>query len=277
MNKFFCFIALALTCSSLAHADEINLVADEKVEWHQNEQKMVAVGNAVATKKDTSIRSDTITAYYDNNKSAQGTKGKSQIKTVHAAGGVIMKSATATGYGDTMDYDVAADTMILKGNPAKIKTEKELITSTEGITYYPSLQKAVATGRVMAEDAQKNKIYSNRMISFFEKDAQGSMEMKRVEIYDDVKIVTKDAVVTADRGVYLPKSSQIELYDNVVINQDGNFIKGDKATTDMNTGITKLLTKKGSGKRVSGIFKEKTKEKPAAATTTAPAADAEGK
>lgn len=268
MNKFFYLAAFILMFNPIVHAEEINLVADEKVEWHQNEQKMVAVGNAVASKKDMNIRADTLTAFYENANKTANSKGKSQIKTVHAQGGVVMKSPTATGYGNKMDYDIAADTMILRGNPAKIQTDKELITATDNITYYPSLQKAVATGKVMAEDAEKNQIYSDRMISFFEKDAQGSMEMKRVEIEDNVKIITKDAIVTADRGIYLPKSAQIELFDNVIINQDGNFIKGDHATTDINTGITKLLTKKGGGKRVSGVFKEKAKEKPAAPAPT---------
>ena len=46
-----------------ARAEKINLVADDRVEWHQNEQKMVAVGNAVASKQDMSVRADTITAF----------------------------------------------------------------------------------------------------------------------------------------------------------------------------------------------------------------------
>lgn len=85
--------------------------------------------------------------------------------------------------------------------------------------------------------------------------------MKRVEIYDNVKIVTKDAEVTADRGVYLPKDNLVNLYDRVVIKQDGNFIRGDYAVTDLSTGVSRLLTRKGSGKRVSGVFREKTKTK----------------
>lgn len=95
--------------------------------------------------------------------------------------------------------------------------------------------------------------------------------MKRVEIYDNVKIVTKDAEVTADRGVYLPKDNLVNLYDRVVIKQDGNFIRGDYAVTDLSTGVSRLLTRKGSGKRVSGVFREKeTKMKRKKAETPAP-------
>lgn len=85
--------------------------------------------------------------------------------------------------------------------------------------------------------------------------------MKRVEIYDNVKIVTKDAEVTADRGVYLPKDNLVNLYDRVVIKQDGNFIRGDYAVTDLSTGVSRLLTRKGSGKRVSGVFAKRQRRK----------------
>lgn len=103
---------------------------------------MVAVGNAVASKQDMSVRADTITAFYENAGAASDRqKSKSQIKTVHAKGGVVMKSARADGFGDTLDYDVAADTMVLRGRPAKIKTETEDITARGSITYYPSKQR----------------------------------------------------------------------------------------------------------------------------------------
>lgn len=271
MNKFFAAACLLAVFTMPARAEKINLVADDRVEWHQNKQKMVAVGNAVASKQDMSVRADTITAFYENAGTASDRqKSKSQIKTVHAQGGVVMKSARADGFGDTLDYDVAADTMVLRGRPAKIKTETEDITARGSITYYPSKQQAVALDNVIATDAQKNKVYADRMISFFEKNAQGALEMKRVEIYDNVKIVTKDAEVTADRGVYLPKDNLVNLYDRVVIKQDGNFIRGDYAVTDLSTGVSRLLTRKGSGKRVSGVFREKDKDEKKKGGTPAP-------
>ena len=56
MQKLFIIPALALLIAAPAAAEEVHLTADERVEWHQNEQKMVAVGNAVATKQGMNIR-----------------------------------------------------------------------------------------------------------------------------------------------------------------------------------------------------------------------------
>ena len=255
MLRLFAVIALLIFSSASAKAEKINLTADEKVEWHQNEQKMVAVGNAVATKKDMNVRADKMTGYYTSGKGQ-----KSAITSVHAEGGVVATTPTATAYGDTLDYDLSKEEMILIGRPAKIKTATETITAEEKITYYPKEQKAIARGNVVAQN-QENKIRSELMVAYFEKNAQGQLEIERVEIFDQAQIDTKSATAYADRGLYLPKTAKAYLYDNVKITQDGNVLYGDKAETNLNTGISKLVTK-GKGKRVSGVFKEKSSSKP---------------
>lgn len=278
MRKLLTFLVLTLLLSPAVRAEDIHLTADEKVEWHQNEQILVAIGNAVATKQDMNIRADKMTAYYESSKK-EGEKARSSIRDVHAVGGVIMTTPTAKGYGDTMDYNLIKDEMILKGVPyATIKTDKETITATDNITYYPSEDKAVALGDVVAFDPE-NKIYSNKMISYFTKDQNGKQVLERVEIYSDnkqVKIVSKDAVVTGERGVYLPQINKVRLYDNVVINQEGNILKGDYGETDLKTGISRLLSNKKSGKRVSGVFHEKDNkaQKPEAKAKSQPAPEA---
>lgn len=275
MQKILFIVTLTVIFAIQARAEEINLTADERVEWHQNEQKMIAIGNAVATKKDMNIRADKMTAFYENSQKGNKKTG-SNIRDVHAVGGVVMTSPSAKAYGDTMDYDLISDVMILKGQPvSKIVTnDNKTITATDNITYYPSQNKAIALGDVIAKDSE-NTIYSDKMISFFSKNAQGQSELNKVEIYSDskqVKIVNQQATVTGEWGIYLPKINKVRLYKNVVINQEGNILKGDYAETDLKTGISRVLSDKKSGKRVSGVFieKEKTEEQTPAENNAKP-------
>ena len=140
--------------------------------------------------------------------------------------------------------------------PAKIKTPTEEISANNSITYYPKQQKAIALGDVMAIDKDGNKLYSDIMTAYFEKDTNGQLQMNRVEIDGNVKIITKDAKVTALKGLYLPNIAKVKLFDNVTIYQGENILKGDEAETNLNTGISRLLSQKKNG-RVSGVFKEK--------------------
>lgn len=255
MKKFFLSLLLLPLLHSPLPAAEINIYADNKVEVHQNDQKIVAIGNTVANKQDNTIYADEMTAFYTKN-----PQGKTEFKTLHAKGNVRAVSPTSKAYGNTMDYDLKKEEIILVGTPAKIVTEKgETITAKEKIIYYPEKQMAVATGDVMADD-KENKVYSDRMVSYFAKDDKGNLEMERVEIYDNVKIVTPQATATSLRGIYFPKKSLVHLYDKVIINQDGNILKGDFAETNLKTGISRMLSHNGKG-RVSGVFKEKEKEK----------------
>ena len=259
-------LALLLTLISTAHAEDIHLTADERVEWYRSEQKMVAIGNAVATKQDMNVRADEMTAFYEQTSGQSGTN----IKDVHAIGNVIMTSPSAKAYGDTLDYDLRTDEMILRGKPfAKIiTTDNKTITATDNITYYPSQNKAIALGDVVAKD-QDSTIYSNKMVSYFTKNDQGQSSLEKVEIYSDnkqVKIVNKQAVVTGEWGVYLPQINKVRLYNNVVINQDGNILHGDYAETDLKTSISRVLSNKKNGKRVSGVFIEKDKDEKKAET-----------
>lgn len=249
------FCTMLITAAPL-QADEVDLTADNRMEWHQKEQKMVAVGNAVATRKDLKVRGDTMTAYYKKVPPAD----KTQITTVHAVGNVKMSSARADAFGDTMDYDLEKDSMILKGRPAKIKTDKETITAIDSITYYPSQQKAIAIGDVHADNGQ-DKLFADRMVSYFEKASPNSnnLEMKKVNIYGHVKIITANATVWADRGTYLPQEGLVKLFENVTLEQDGNKLHGDYAESDLNSGISRMMAGKTSGKRVTGTFIEKPK------------------
>lgn len=250
-------LAIIISCCffvTQAFAGNIDITADQKVEWHQKEQKMVAVGNAVASRNDMNIKADTLIAYYQN---ATAT-AKSRINRVEAQGNVRMHSAKADAFGNSLDYNLDNDRAVLIGSPAKIKTENETISARQSITYYPSEQKAVAVGDVEGIDKSGNKIYSDKMVAYFEKSSEQSsaLTLNKVDIADNVKIVTKDATVTADRGTYMPKSGLVKLFDNIIINQNGNLLRGDKAETSLNTGISKLLAGNGK-KRVQGVFKEK--------------------
>lgn len=275
--KFFAvpLLTILFCCRSL-HAADINITAEKQVEWHQNSQTIIAVGDAVATKEDMNIKADRLIGYYTDR---SGTpKGKSSINRMEAVGNVRMHSPRADGFGDTMDYDLVQDVAILKGQPATVKTETETITAVDNITYYPSQQKAVAFGNVLAVDKDGNKLYSDKMVANFVKNNENTqnLTLDRVQIYGNVKILNKDTEVTADRGIYFPKTGIVKLFDNVIIKQDGNILRGDRAQSDLNSGISKLIA--GSTKsKVKGVFKEKESNKDNKTRPASAAAPAQSK
>ena len=260
---YLAFLSFVI-CASPVRAEDMELTADNRVEWHRQEQKIVALGNAVATRKDMRVRADIMSADYKK----LPPNNKTQITSVHAQGGVIMTSPRAKAFGNTLDYDLAPNSILLKGTPAKIKTETETLTATDSITYYPDAQKAVALGSVQADNG-KDKIFGDKMIAYFEPKSQtdNALEMKQVEIYGNVKIINADTTVWADKGIYRPKTGIVKLYDHITIEQNGNRLHGDYAQSDLNSGISKIMAGKTSKQRVTGVFKEKSKNQKKSPTT----------
>ena len=97
------------------------------------------------------------------------------------------------------------------------------------------------------------------MTAHFVKDKAEKLAVGKVDIAGNVKIVTKDGEITADSGTYFADDRLVKLFNNITINQKGNILKGDLAETNLNTGISKILSNKKG--RVSGVFKETKKEK----------------
>ena len=254
MNKNILLSILVLATSFPAFAEDIKIHADKQVEWHSKEQKMVAVGNAVASKNDMSIKAQELTAKYEKN----AQSGKQEISEIHASEDVLMTNGKSKAYGHEMIYNLKEDKAVLYGSPAKITTENNTITAEKHITYYPTDQKAVAEGNVFASDGE-NDIYTDSLIAYFTKDKDGKTSLKQAKAFGHVKIVNKDGTVWADKGTYLPKANMIKLYDNVTIDQKGNVIHGDYAETNTLTGISKMKAGNKNG-RVSGVFKEKNKK-----------------
>ena len=256
-TKFLIFFGLGLLLNLPSYAGDLTIDADKQVEVHQNEQKLVALGNATAKQDGNSVRADSLTAYYQKN-----AEGKNEFISFHGKGNVYVNSANTKAYGQTLDYDLKKAEIVLQGKPAKIvNINGDTITADGKITYYPQKNMAVAVDNVIATGKKENnKVRGDKMISYFSKNAQGENEMQKVDITGNVKVFGQDTVATAQTGTYLPQEGLVKLEKDVIINQNGNIITGAYAETDLNTGISKMKSGE-KGKRVSGVFKSEKKEK----------------
>ena len=245
-------LTLCLLTSFSVNAGNITLDADNQVEYHQKEQKIVAKGNAIAVKDDMKIKADKLTGFYNS-------KTKNKITRIEALGNVILTTPQATASGNSLIYSVDTDSAVLNGGPALIKTQNAEISADGTITYYQSQQKAIALNNVIATDANGNKVHADLMTAWFTKDSDDKLVLDKIDIEQNLKIISNDATVTAVKGTYFALEGKIKLFDDVVISQNGNILKGDTAETNLNTGVSKILSGGKSG-RVSGVFKEKNKK-----------------
>lgn len=140
----------------------------------------------------------------------------------------------------------------------KHKPNNVLIKAKKSITLYKLQQKAVIVGNGSIKEGE-NTVFADK-IDIYYAEVGKQQELKDMRAFGSVKLVSPKGTVYADRGKYNPQMEFLELFENVIIEQNGNKIYGDYATTDLKTGVSKIIST-NSDSRVHGIFKKQAGER----------------
>jgi lipopolysaccharide export system protein LptA len=83
---------------------------------------------------------------------------------------------------------------------------------------------------------------------------QDAHDIRRIEAYTDVTVITKDQNATGEVGVYDLKSHTITLTGNVVVSQGKNVVRGDRVVVDTTTGISRVESATAAPSRVRALI-----------------------
>lgn len=223
--------------------------ADNGIEWQQDNEVLIARGNAEASRGGVTVYSDVLRAYYDR---PQG--GASHLKRLDAAGskGVKIVSATETLNGDTAVYDLERAILVVSGKKVTYLSGQDVITANQQMEYYEKDQKAVARGDATA--THEGKTLAARQIEAYFRKVGNKNEVREVRAFDDVTIVTDTDTVRADRAIYNVATGLATMVGHVKITRGQNQLDGDQAEINMNSGVSRLLTAPGASSRVRGLI-----------------------
>ena len=209
--------------------------------------------------------------YYNQNEA--NIKVEEDVKVTYADGSTVLTQSgeydfnKSFGFGNDdiyaygswgklwaqgFEYYQKDELLILNGN-SKVINENRVLTATDKIKYYRLDNKLEAIGDVKVETAG-NVLFADKMTANIISDNK-KLNIKKVEAFANVKVVTKDGVAKGDYAVYEPDKNQIELINNVSIEKDGNIIYGQRAITNLKTSVSKIVSDENRKKRVSGIIK----------------------
>ncbi len=244
-------LATPAPAQSLLGGDDgkpLEIFADDGIEWRREERVYIAHGNAKAIKEGTEIRANELRAYYSG--SGDGT---GDIYKVEAIGAVTITSANGTASGDRGVYDVKSQVMVLTGKNLKLVTKGDTVTARDSLEYWQGKDLAVARGhaevvRIDPQKNTKNVLRADVMTATFMLIA-GKKEMRVVDAYDNVEILTPCDYVSGDRGRYLVQEQIALVTGNVKITSGNNQLNGDEAEVNLVTGISTL-----KGDRVKGLL-----------------------
>ena len=228
--------AQSLNLASGAKDQPIEIIADNGIEWQQENEILIASGNAKASRDGISVEAEVIRAYYK-----QKPEGGADLYRLDAVGGVKIYSSTDSIIGQTAVYDFDKAILRVDGKKVIFKSGNDTISATQQMEYWERQKMAVARGRAVAVHQGKT-VRADILKALIREKKDGKSEVYIVEAFDNVLIISEQDRVRADRGIYKIDSGIATLAGNITITRADSILTGDQAEVNLKTGVSKLLT-----------------------------------
>tara|TARA_B100000287_G_scaffold288153_1_gene271551 strand:+ start:2360 stop:3169 length:810 start_codon:yes stop_codon:yes gene_type:complete len=214
----------------------LEIYAEDAIEWHKNEKKYLALGNAKASSGSMSLTSDKIEAFYDEQ---DDSAMDIQLVKAHKKVTITDKKIKIVG-GNLAEYNLKKDHFSIFGKNLLLTSEKNLLKSNKKMEYWRSKGIAVATGKATAVKESEFVIKGEKLVWYID-ETENKMNIKKIIGFNNVSIRTNNEVAFSDKALYNRSSGVCKLYGNVKLQKGSSFLTGEYAEVDLNKGISKLL------------------------------------
>ncbi len=248
MFKIFLMLFLFVFSSPIL-AENIELFADDGLEWDQKNQTITMNKNATAKTPTYELKADNIVAHYKGN--------NKQIYKIYANDNVKIISPTETITTDKMLYDIDNEKIDLFSinNPTILKTNDSEIIAKEEIVYFKDKNYATATNANIKHSSRD--LFADFIKISFE-NKNGKNKLKEINASGNIKLIDGTEELYGDTAKYNPENGYATIEGDVHFKKgnDAN-LSGGKILYNMKTGIAKILPKEDTGK-VKGVFSTST-------------------
>jgi lipopolysaccharide export system protein LptA len=233
---------------------QIEITADESLEWYQDKNLYVARGNAKAERDDLTVTADLLTAHKrDKSKSAKPDKsGKKSgdsgdIDKLTAEGNVVILKPKARITGDRAVDDIDKRIFVMTGDNLRYETDNQIVTARESLEYWEDKKIAVARGDAAAVKGDRH-IKGDVLTAEFRDQPNGKDQLHKLTAAGNVTVLTKNDVVRGNKGVYDASRDIAIITGNVRITRpDGTELTGDVGEADFASNQSRLLNS-GTGR-----------------------------
>ncbi len=267
----------------MSEGGPVEVTASEGLELRQNEQMVIARGNARAVRGDVTVTADRLVARYRRKAGAAAVAapaapgpvaadtGNNEIYRLEAEGNVRIFTASDIAVADKAVYDIDQAVLLLTGAALKLTTPQQVLTARDSMEYWSAKHMAVGRGLATVTTADGRRVSGDTLVGYTTPPDQPaaprpaaaaparpgadplmtSGKLQRVEGFGNVEVRTATEIIRAARGVYVPDTGIARLAGTVRLTRGQNQLNGDEAVVNMRTGISTLSNKPGA--RVQGL------------------------
>ncbi len=243
----------------LSHGGPIDITAQDGIEWRQNEQQVIARGDARATRGSVTVVGDRLTAWYRKKgvpATAAGTQQPtrtstltgdpsaegSEIYRLQADGHVRIFTATDQAQGDKAIYDLDQSVMVMTGKNLKLTTPDNTITARDDLEYWPRKHMAVARGDAVVVTKDAKRVAADTLVAYTSANpATGNPALGHAAPGHAASAQTSRPARSPDDPLTSSgKLERVEAFRHVSVRTPTDTVTGDRGVYVLDSGMARL-------------------------------------
>ena len=208
-------------------------------------------GRREGERDDQEVRAEVLTAHY-----RERSDGSIDVWRIDADGKVGYTSASESAFGERATYDVDKQVMTISGGEqVGVTASTSRITAEKELEYDTKTRTLIARGNAVAVDGDRTVYGEVISVHLREQVEEGQSRLQQLEAEGNVRVITPEEDIRADRGTYNVESGVATLDGSVKIVKGTNELNGCRGETNLKTGVSRITACPGqSNGRVRGII-----------------------
>ncbi len=237
----------------------VEVTSRDGMEWHQDEQLIIAKGDAQAVRGAVTVTADELIAHYRKKAAADGTRapvsatssaapgatpaapgatpdtGNNEIYRLEAVGHVHIFTATDQAFGDKAVYDMDQAVLVMTGHDLHIITPQQTMSARDEMEYWSQKHMAVGRGDAVVNTSDGRRLTADTLVGYT---ADPNAPPAAAPVQKVAVTPAKPgADPLADAG---GKLQRVDAFGHVEVRTATEIIHADKGVYIPDTGIARL-------------------------------------
>jgi lipopolysaccharide export system protein LptA len=248
----------------LSSGGPVEVTSRDGFEWQENQQKVIATGDARAVRDNVTVIADKLTALYrkkagaaqkpgtptptatttsqDANSSGPDTTGDNEVYRLEADGHVHIYTQTDQAWGDHAVYDIDQALLVMTGKAMKLTTPQQIMTARDSMEYWSNQHMAVGRGNAVVVTTDGHRLSGDVLVGYTKpNDTTAAPAKGAAATPASAPAAAAQGAPPTDPIASSGKLERMEAFGNVEVRTATDTVRGDRGVYVTDTGMARVV------------------------------------
>jgi lipopolysaccharide export system protein LptA len=234
----------------------VEVTSRDGFDWRENDQVVIANGDARAVRGDVTVLADQLVAHYRKKAGAtagaatpakpgsvdpaDAENGGNEIYRLEAHGHVRILTETDEAVGDDAIYDIDQAVLVMTGKAMKLTTPQDVMTARDTMEYWSQLHMSVGRGNAVVVTSDGRRLAGDVLVAYTQPDdAPQTPDGTKSATPAPVPAAAKPA--TGDPMADSSKLKRVDAFGNVEVRTATDTVRGDRGSYLKETDMARVV------------------------------------